>query len=80
MTLAVQRLLDEAMKLSPEERATLARGLLASLPSVPEGTTEEIERAWGEETRRRLALLEAGLVQTTPWEAARARLRDELGA
>ena len=77
MTAAAQRLLDQALKLSAEERATLARSLLSSLSE--EVSEAEADRAWGEEIRRRLERIEAGEVQTVPWEEVRGRLQAEFG-
>lgn len=66
MTEAAQHLLDQALKLSDEERASLARSLISSRSE--EVSEEEADCAWGEEIRRRLARIESGEVQTVPWE------------
>jgi putative addiction module component (TIGR02574 family) len=48
--MSVKELLDEAMKLKPEERFTLIDGLIKSLDE-PDKTLDEI---WAEEAERRL--------------------------
>jgi putative addiction module component (TIGR02574 family) len=63
-----------ALELPPAERAQLAQRLMASLDRDP-----EVEVAWDEEIRRRLAELEEGAAEITPAEdvfaAARGRLK-----
>ena len=59
-----------ALNLPPDQRAQLAQQLLASLDRDP-----EIEAAWDEEVRRRVAAWEAGLVREVPWEGVRAQGR-----
>lgn len=65
-------MLDEleakAMKLTPHERSELAHRLLVSLDGEPEGTPEEIAKAWDEEIARRVADMEAGRTQWIPAE------------
>ena len=65
--------LNVAFLLPPEERAKLAERLIASLERNP-----EVEKAWEEEIRRRIAEFDAGRIETTPagtvFEGARGRL------
>jgi putative addiction module component (TIGR02574 family) len=63
----VDRILAEAMKLSDEERATLADRLLEIAPEVPDAGVEE---AWLKETLRRRAEWKAGRVKAVPIEEA----------
>lgn len=63
----------EAMKLSPEERVSLADRLLASVRS-----SGEVENAWGVEIDRRLADVEAGRTELVPAEEAIQRARRAL--
>ena len=63
-------LFEEAMKLDPEERATLLRLLIEGVHAGSEGA----EDAWRIEIERRMAELDAGTVKTIPWEELRARL------
>ena len=62
-----------ALELSPEERAQLAQRLLASLPR-----NIEVEAAWDEDIKRRVADLEAGLIETSPAEDVFAEARSHL--
>lgn len=61
-----------ALELDHSDRAELAALLVDSLdPSVEEG----VAGAWMEEVERRAASLDAGTIQTIPWDTVRARLR-----
>jgi putative addiction module component (TIGR02574 family) len=62
------KLLHEALKLSPEERAALAAALLDSLE---ERVDEGAEAAWASEVARRLQELDSGRVPSVPWAQAR---------
>jgi putative addiction module component (TIGR02574 family) len=48
-----------------------AESVLQSLESEPEA---DVEAAWRQEVAARMAALEAGDVETTPWEEIRSRL------
>jgi putative addiction module component (TIGR02574 family) len=62
------KLLEEALKLSPEARAALATSLLESLDdAVDEGA----EAAWAEEIGRRIRELDSGAAKPVPWSEAR---------
>ena len=71
MTRSARELFEEAMRLDPEERATLMRLLVDTLDAESD---EGVEDAWRVEIERRMAELDAGAVQTVPWEELRARL------
>ena len=66
-----QRLLDEALQLPEHDRAELALRLLDSVGDEP---TVNIDRAWVEEARRRIAEIDRGDVSTVPWSEARVRI------
>jgi len=71
MARSARELFDEAMRLDPQERATLMRLLIEALDAeVDHG----VEDAWRVETERRMAELDSGSVDRIPWEEARARL------
>ena len=72
MTEAGQNLLDQALRLSADERAVLAANLWASLEA---DSDPDMEAAWAEEIRRRLKRIESGEDQPVPWEEIRRRLR-----
>ena len=71
MARSARDLFDEAMRLEPQERATLIRLLIEALDA---DTEEGVEDAWRVEIERRMAELDSGTVQTIPWEELRARL------
>ena len=62
------KLLEEALKLSPEARAALAASLLQSLD---EGVDEDLEATWAEEISKRIRELDSGVVTPVPWSEAR---------
>lgn len=64
------RLLDEALKLSDQDRVALASLLLESIGEP----IDQIERAWLDEAERRFGEIERGEVQTIPWTEIRARV------
>ncbi len=71
MARSAQELFEEAMRLAPEERATLMRLLGHTLDAESD---EGVEEAWGVEIERRIADLDSGVVEAIPWEELRARL------
>jgi len=75
MSRDAQQILKDALALSPKERAELADSLLESLDTE---TDSDVEEAWYQEIRRRVAEIDAGLVETVPWAEVRARLLAEL--
>jgi putative addiction module component (TIGR02574 family) len=73
----VTALFRDASELPERDRATLAGLLIESLESDPE---REVEPAWSEEIKRRVANIDAGNVEAIPWETVRRRLLDRLDA
>ena len=71
MARSARDLFDEAMRLEPQERATLMRLLIEALDA---DTEEGVEDAWRVEIERRMADLDSGSVETIPWEEVRAQL------
>lgn len=69
--------LKEALTLSEADRAEVAGALLNSLEPVEEA---EIESAWRQEVATRVAALDAGEVETIPWNDVRDRLVARLSA
>lgn len=68
----------QAMALSARERGELANRLIASLDGDPEGTPEEIAKAWDEEIARRVADMETGNTRWNSADEVMARLRQKL--
>jgi putative addiction module component (TIGR02574 family) len=67
----------EAAELSDEDRAALAGLLIESLEGAPDS---DVEAAWAAEIEKRVAELDAGTVESIPWEQVRQRLLDRLNA
>ncbi|MDA0737610.1 MAG: addiction module protein [Nitrospirae bacterium] len=72
MGTATDKLLEEALLLPADERASLVERILQSL-NLP--TEAEITRLWGEEAERRVSELEAGKVAAIPGEQVFTKLR-----
>ena len=67
MSDAPELLLEQALELSPSERAQLASGLLASLDdSVGDGSL--VDQLWSEETARRASEIPATSVNLASWD------------
>jgi len=75
MGLLLKQLETEALALSSAERAQLAKSLLVSLDDETGDDPAEVERAWDEEIRRRVAELDAGTAELIPVEEVFAELR-----
>jgi putative addiction module component (TIGR02574 family) len=71
MARSARELFEEAMRLDPEERATLIRLLIEALDAE---TEEGVDDAWRGEIERRMAQLDSGSVEAIPWEQVRDRL------
>lgn len=67
----------EAAELSEEDRAALAGLLIESLEGEPD---PDVEAAWAAEIEKRVVELDAGTVESIPWERVRQRLLDRLNA
>lgn len=67
--------LAQALKLAPEERADVAKHLIASLDEPADG---DVEAAWLAEVERRLHDVDRGTAKFEPWEVVRARIATRL--
>ncbi len=63
----------QALKLTAAERAAFAQMLLASLDE-----DLEIDNAWADEVERRIAEVDAGIIQVIPIAEALAKVRAHL--
>ncbi len=68
-----ERLLQEAMQLTSDERELLAVELFASLEKEP-----GYDEAWEAEIRRRIGDVDSGKSQLAEWDDVKARLFDGL--
>lgn len=73
MSISIESIEAQAMKLSPDERADLADRLWISVAEQ-----DDIDAAWDAEIERRIAQLDAGEVERVPWETVIADLRAQL--
>ncbi len=77
MNAKAKALLEDALRLSDSERAEIAGALLESIE--PE-TDADVEQAWREEVKARVAALDSGQVETVPWEQVRDHLFTRLSS
>jgi len=79
MAVTLEKLEAQALKLSTKERSELVQRLIVSLDGEPEGTPEEIAKAWEDEIARRVADMDAGRTKWNSLEEvmteARARIK-----
>jgi len=68
MSPSVQRLFEDALRLSERERADLAASLIDTLDQQVD---EDAPSAWDAEIARRTAELDAAMVRPIPWPEAR---------
>ena len=78
MTGMGNRVLQDALALSEQERAEIAARLIESLDVVAEGEAAEVEAAWAAEIERRCSALDAGTTGTTDWEDVRRQIKAEI--
>jgi hypothetical protein len=76
MSIALEELAAEALKLDLDDRAALAEKLLLSLDLVSDA---ENERLWFDDAERRQAELRIGKVETFSAEKVLAEIAAELG-
>lgn len=67
----LKEVFQEAVQLPERDRATLLGLLIETLDPVFE---PDVEAAWSEEIKRRLAEIDAGTVELISWEGVRAEL------
>ena len=75
MSRPLEKVEADALELSIRERARLAQRLLVSLDEELEDDPAEVEVAWEEEIRRRIAEIDAGTAELIPGEEVLAELR-----
>ena len=72
MSTSVEELVEQASKLSAEDRTHLADLLLAS---VPDDKSADVDASWEEEIRRRVDAVRAGTAKTVSAEDVHAQAR-----
>ncbi len=73
MSLTIEQIKAEAMKLPPETRVDLADWLLVSVES-----RESVQAAWDAEIARRIEEIESGKVELIPGEEVFAKIDKKL--
>lgn len=68
--MSTQEILKAALALAPDERARLAKDLIASLDE----TTVEVEPELASEIERRIREVDSGAVKAIPWAEVKARI------
>ncbi len=66
----LQRLIEQAKALSPEEKTLLADEMLRETAAV----SQEWEAAWAADCERRLNAIDAGATETIAWDDVKQRL------
>jgi len=69
---------DQALRLPPQERATLARDLIDSLAAGE--SSDDVEAAWSDEIEARAEAWQAGEMAADDWQPSLARVREQLRA
>lgn len=75
MAVTLEELEAQALKLSTKERSELVQRLIVSLDGEPEGTPEEIAKAWEDEIARRVADMDGGRTKWNSLEEVMTELR-----
>jgi putative addiction module component (TIGR02574 family) len=73
----VKEVLEEALKLAPDDRASVAVELLESLEVAPEEAAN-VEAAWAVEIERRARRVLTGESTGTPWDDVRRQTEAKL--
>lgn len=76
MSLTLDQIVAEARQLPRDQAAELFDRLLADTVSTPDA---DVEQAWKDETRRRIAEIESGPEPGVPGDEAMAQLRRIVG-
>ena len=77
MSVQAEELSEQLLALPRDDRAQLARRLIASLETETE-PSEKVEAAWREEIARRTRELDEDLVETIPADQVLAEIRQRL--
>ena len=67
MSESAQQLIATALELTPDDRVVVANAILASLKDSPGcHVSAEVQDAWSDEIRNRIADIDSGRVKTLP--------------
>lgn len=73
MSTKVQRVLDQALAMTPSEKAQIAHSLIVSLDFAPD---TEVESEWLALASQRAAALDGGKVEPISWDELKRRIRE----
>jgi putative addiction module component (TIGR02574 family) len=76
-----EELLEQALRLPPDEQERIARTLYEHLADLDDEDEDpaEVEAAWAEEIERRVEEIRNGTVETIPADVVMAELRARFG-
>lgn len=74
-TMPAEKLFEEALKLEPDERARLAKAIIASVEDEAAGG---LDSAWLAEIERRAEDIDHGKATFVSWDEARKEIEDSL--
>jgi putative addiction module component (TIGR02574 family) len=78
MTTTADRILQDALSLSEQERAEIAARLIDSLDEARDAEAAAVEEAWAAEIERRCAGLDAGTTGATDWRDVRRHIETKI--
>ncbi len=78
MSTTADRVLQDALSLSEQERAEIAARLIESLDAAGDAEAAAVEEAWAAEIERRCAGLDAGTTGTTDWPDVRRHIETKI--
>lgn len=78
MTVILEELENQALRLSLKERGKLIHRLIVSLEGESKDSPEAVAQAWDEEISRRVAEIDTGTAALIPEEDVFARLDEKL--
>ena len=78
MTVILEELENQALRLSLKERGKLIHRLIVSLEGESKDSPEAVVQAWDEEIARRVAEIDTGTAALIPEEDVFARLDEKL--
>jgi putative addiction module component (TIGR02574 family) len=76
MNIVTKSLLDQALALPASDRGDLAAALIESLGDEDAIAEEDIEAAWADEIRRRVADIDSGKTKMLSWEEVQRSMDD----
>ena len=80
MSLTLEALTDEVLRLAPDDRSRLLRDVVASLDGASDDSPDAVGAAWDEEITRRVNDMDAGRTHWIPGDVVIAELRAKISA